>query len=116
MRVATLLSGSKNMYEAACDQRRCDALIELSRLKKQRGKSSPLCYPYKVKWLAGIVERCTANPIQIVTVIEYPLREYYSQVRGRHEDVIEVLGLPYDFAQRCPLCGAKDCAPVSYTH
>lgn len=56
------------------------------------------------------MERCTANPIQIVTVIEYPLREYYSQVRGRHEDVIEVLGLPYDFAQRCPLYGAKDCA------
>ena len=53
--------------------------------------------------------RCTANHIQILTVIGYTLREYYSQVRGRDEDVIEILGLSYDFRERCPLCRGRDC-------
>lgn len=60
--------------------------------------------------LAGIVERCAANEIQILTVIGYTLREYYSQVRGRSNDIIELLGLPHDFTYSCPLCGARDCA------
>lgn len=54
--------------------------------------------------------RCAANHIQILTFIGYTLGEYYSQVRGKDEDVIEVIGLPYDFTARCPLCGDKDCA------
>jgi len=52
--------------------------------------------------------RC--QPIQITIVIGYTLREYYSQVRGRNEDVREVLDLPFDFMERCPLCGGRDCA------
>lgn len=52
--------------------------------------------------------RC--QQIQILIVIGYTLKEYYSQVNGRRDDVIKVLGLPYDFAKRCPLCGGKDCA------
>jgi len=60
--------------------------------------------------LAGIVGRCAANAIQLPIVIGYTLREYYSQVSGRGEDISEILGLPNDFTHRCPLCGARDCA------
>lgn len=56
------------------------------------------------------MERCTANTIQLPLLIGYTLREYYSQVNGRDEDVIELLGLPHDFLYICPLCGAEDCA------
>lgn len=56
------------------------------------------------------MERCTANTIQLPLLIEYTLREYYNQVRGRGEDVIEVLRLPNDFTYSCPLCGAMECA------
>lgn len=51
-----------------------------------------------------------ANPIQITIFIQYTLKEYYSQVRGRRRDVVHILGLPYDFKERCPLCGGKGCA------
>lgn len=54
--------------------------------------------------------RCAANLSQLPIVIGYTLREYYSQVRGRGEDIIEILGLPNDFTYSCPLCGAMDCA------
>lgn len=60
--------------------------------------------------MAGIVARCAANGIQILTVIGYTLREYYSQVRDSSRAIIELLGLPYDFTYRCPLCGAEHCA------
>ena len=61
--------------------------------------------------MADIVEgNALPTEIQITTVIGYTLREYYSQVTGSGRDVIEVLGLPYDFTERCPLCGGKDCA------
>ncbi|MBD3793764.1 MAG: hypothetical protein IE889_06330 [Campylobacterales bacterium] len=60
--------------------------------------------------MAGIVERCAANEIQIAIIIEYTLRGYYSQVKGRNNDIIEILNLPYDFKYSCPLCGARDCA------
>lgn len=60
--------------------------------------------------MAGILERCAANAIQILTFIGYTLREYYSQVKGKDKDVIGLLGLSYDFTHRCPLCGARDCA------
>lgn len=60
--------------------------------------------------LAGIVARCAANAIQLPIVIGYTLREYYSQVRGCSENIIEILGLPYDFTYSCPLCGAEHCA------
>lgn len=56
------------------------------------------------------MERCAANTIQLPLLIGYTLREYYSQVRGRGEDVIEVLRLPNDFMYSCPLCGAMECA------
>jgi hypothetical protein len=50
------------------------------------------------------------NAIQLPVIIGYTLREYYSQVRGKDEDAIELLGLPNDFTHRCPLCGGRDCA------
>lgn len=50
------------------------------------------------------------NAIQLPVIIGYTLREYYSQVSGQDGDVIVLLGLPYDFTHRCPLCGARDCA------
>lgn len=59
------------------------------------------------------MERCTANTIQLPLLIGYTLREYYSQVRDRDEDVIEVLGLANDFTYICPLCGAMECAQFS---
>ena len=51
-----------------------------------------------------------ANHIQLLTVIGYTLREYYSQVKDKTEDIIEHLGLLYDFTVRCPICGAMGCA------
>ena len=63
------------------------------------------------------MERCAANKIQLLTVIGYTLREYYSQVKNRNEDIAELLDLPYDFEHRCPLCGSRDCAKfIGYYH
>jgi hypothetical protein len=56
--------------------------------------------------------RCAANHIQILTVIGYTLREYYSQVKGKDEDVIDLLDLPFEVAERCPLCGGEGLCTV----
>jgi hypothetical protein len=55
-------------------------------------------------------ERRAADHIQILTLIGYTLKGYYSQVNGKVADVATLLDLPYDFAAQCPVCGGKDCA------
>lgn len=42
--------------------------------------------------------------------IDYTLREYYSQVKGRTDNIYDLIDLSHDFTERCPLCGGDDCA------
>lgn len=41
---------------------------------------------------------------------KYTLPEYYRKVKGKREDIFEILDLPFDIYHRCPLCGGSDCA------
>jgi len=70
-----------------------------------------LGYSGRLKWLAGIVEQCTANPIQILTFIGYTLGEYYSQVKNGGGRSIEGM-LPFDVTACCPICAATGCAEL----
>lgn len=42
--------------------------------------------------------------------INYTLKEYYSQVKGRTDNIYDLVELSYDVTERCPLCGGHDCA------
>ncbi|MCL6579288.1 MAG: hypothetical protein K6T73_07875 [Candidatus Bathyarchaeota archaeon] len=49
--------------------------------------------------------------------IDYTLKEYYSQVKGQTDNIYDLIGLSYDFRQRCPLCGGCGCAEfIGYYH
>ena len=41
---------------------------------------------------------------------KYSLSEYYRKVKGKKEDIFEILDLSFDVYNRCPLCGGSDCA------
>lgn len=48
--------------------------------------------------------------IQIILYTENTLSEYYAKVKGKKQNIVEILDLPYDFSDRCPVCGGRDCA------
>ena len=48
--------------------------------------------------------------IQVLLTIKYTLAQYYRRVKGKKEDIFELLDLPSDITHRCPLCAGSHCA------
>jgi len=49
--------------------------------------------------------------------INYTLKEYYSQVKGRTDNIYDLIDLSPDVTERCPLCGGYNCAKfIRYYH
>ena len=51
--------------------------------------------------------------VQIILYTRYTLSEYFRKVKRAIEekgDILDILDLPFDLSDRCPLCGGKDCA------
>ena len=47
----------------------------------------------------------------------YSLAQYYRRVKGKKENIFDLLNLPFDIVHGCPLCGGSYCAKfIGYYH
>ena len=58
-----------------------------------------------------ITERDDNLPtIQLLVNIGYTLKGYYEKIKGKKDNILEILDVSFDFSVCCPLCGGIECA------
>jgi len=64
-----------------------------------------------IKKIVGRLPEYSNLPtIQVIVATKYSLTEYYNKVKGKNEDIFEILDLSFDVYHRCPICGGNNCA------